>query len=594
MINTPQILDTVRNREGAVSFGFAAGWTLKRKLFSYMFLLVCLLCIFLVTALFLSGQFSSTQEDTFDALDMQMKVFEKDIVNHFDTLAAAGIGLSKTMTGVLEDYLSRNEMEFSNLTDNAEAISELQSILLGQLLQSLYQENCSGIYFVLDTTINSSLENADCSRTGMYLQTNGYKTSYNPVSLLYGNAEISRANDITPHRQWQLEFNTSEFPDYDTIRSEAILPLAKSYRYTELYTIPGTEMRIMLLCVPMLSADGTFYGICGFEISESYFMSFYAQPAKVDYLTYVFTPAAAAASGIDTDKSLSCGVSDGYYRAPQGILTLEKEGGNGMYAFSGDDIAYLGIMQNVTLSPNNPDYTLSVMMRKSDYDLDLRMEYTKNISMWILILIAAVSCCYYFSRKFLAPILYSLEQLKSDELTAIPYDIPEITDLFEFLSKKDSEHEEALTTLEQEKQDVQKEKDSLLQEKDSLLQEYEKIQQEYEKSQSEAGKTQTEFEKAQEELARLAYSRQAEIDPDAYAQFLEGIELLTRTERRIFDYYLDGLGIKEIAETLQVKESTIYSHNKNIYSKLGINSLKQLLRYAALMHQQEKEAAGLA
>ncbi|MBR5313172.1 MAG: helix-turn-helix transcriptional regulator [Clostridia bacterium] len=70
--------------------------------------------------------------------------------------------------------------------------------------------------------------------------------------------------------------------------------------------------------------------------------------------------------------------------------------------------------------------------------------------------------------------------------------------------------------------------------------------------------------------------------------------MLTRTERRIFDYYLDGLSIKEIAEKLQVKESTIYSHNKNIYSKLGINSLKQLLRYAALMHQQEKEAAGLA
>ena len=43
MINTPKILDTVRNREGAASFGFATGWTLKRRLFGYMFLLVCLL-----------------------------------------------------------------------------------------------------------------------------------------------------------------------------------------------------------------------------------------------------------------------------------------------------------------------------------------------------------------------------------------------------------------------------------------------------------------------------------------------------------------------------------------------------------------------
>ena len=110
-----------------------------------------------------------------------------------------------------------------------------------------------------------------------------------------------------------------------------------------------------------------------------------------------------------------------------------------------------------------------------------------------------------------------------------------------------------------------------------------KAMQEYERKQ-------TEFEKAQTELARLAYSRLAEIDPDAYSNFLKGIETLTATERRIFDYYLDGLGIKEIAEASGVKESTIYSHNKNIYSKLGINSLKQLLRYAALMRQQEQKS----
>jgi DNA-binding CsgD family transcriptional regulator len=51
------------------------------------------------------------------------------------------------------------------------------------------------------------------------------------------------------------------------------------------------------------------------------------------------------------------------------------------------------------------------------------------------------------------------------------------------------------------------------------------------------------------------------------------------------------MSVKDIVGILSVKESTIYSHNKNIYSKLGINSLKQLLRYAALMRQQEKEAA---
>ena len=39
---------------------------------------------------------------------------------------------------------------------------------------------------------------------------------------------------------------------------------------------------------------------------------------------------------------------------------------------------------------------------------------------------------------------------------------------------------------------------------------------------------------------------------------------------------------------LTVKESTIRFHNRNIYSKLGVNSLKQLLRYAALMQQDQE------
>ena len=151
--------------------------------------------------------------------------------------------------------------------------------------------------------------------------------------------------------------------------------------------------------------------------------------------------------------------------------------------------------------------------------------------------------------------------------------------------------------------ELAEEKQTAESEKESLLQKYERVQLEYletqrklrdaehslNETQEEHKSTQTEFEKAQLELQRLAYSRQAEIDPDAYIQFLDGIETLTPTERKIFNYYLDGLNVKEIAETISVKESTVYSHNKNIYSKLGINSLKQLLRYSALMRQQEKE-----
>lgn len=68
------------------------------------------------------------------------------------------------------------------------------------------------------------------------------------------------------------------------------------------------------------------------------------------------------------------------------------------------------------------------------------------------------------------------------------------------------------------------------------------------------------------------------MDPEDYENFRRGIQDLTATGRRIFDYYLEGRTVKKTTELMGVKESTIRFHNRNIYSALGVNSQKQLLR----------------
>ena len=87
-------------------------------------------------------------------------------------------------------------------------------------------------------------------------------------------------------------------------------------------------------------------------------------------------------------------------------------------------------------------------------------------------------------------------------------------------------------------------------------------------------------------ITRLSYDRKNEIDPDDYEYFLNGIKTLTKTEKKIFNYYLEGKDLKEILTILNIKETTLRYHNRNIYSKLGINSLKQLIRYGALMQNE--------
>ena len=61
------------------------------------------------------------------------------------------------------------------------------------------------------------------------------------------------------------------------------------------------------------------------------------------------------------------------------------------------------------------------------------------------------------------------------------------------------------------------------------------------------------------------------------AFFKSGVETLTHTERTVYTYYTEGKRTKEIMELLNITENTLKFHNKNIYSKLGVSSRKQLV-----------------
>lgn len=67
------------------------------------------------------------------------------------------------------------------------------------------------------------------------------------------------------------------------------------------------------------------------------------------------------------------------------------------------------------------------------------------------------------------------------------------------------------------------------------------------------------------------------IDTVHLETFITGIELLTATEKTIYEAYLARLTTKEIMAQLNIKENTLKYHNKNIYSKLGVSSRKELL-----------------
>ena len=52
-----------------------------------------------------------------------------------------------------------------------------------------------------------------------------------------------------------------------------------------------------------------------------------------------------------------------------------------------------------------------------------------------------------------------------------------------------------------------------------------------------------------------------------------------------------GLRSREIVEQLDIKDSTLRFHNKNIYDKLGVSSLKQLQQFVAILNSGSGSAS---
>ena len=59
--------------------------------------------------------------------------------------------------------------------------------------------------------------------------------------------------------------------------------------------------------------------------------------------------------------------------------------------------------------------------------------------------------------------------------------------------------------------------------------------------------------------------------------FINGLNSLTPTEKAIYEAHIARFTSKEIMSRLNIKESTLKYHNRNLYGKLGVSTRKELL-----------------
>lgn len=254
-------------------------------------LLVVLLVLTFGAALFLFASLHNTKKDISRSLQIQFSVFQNDMERYFDQLAVMGVNLSEDMSAEVDKELALRQMSFAQLNDSPEVLNALEEKMLEPLCRRLRQTGCSGAFVLLDATVNTRMEGAEHSRAGLYVQKSGADTPTVPLLLYRGSAEVGKARSVMPHRKWRMEFQTDQFPDYDRWMTPGSTPLYQSYTLTERFELPGTSEEVQLFLLPLQGRDGTIYGLCGFEISESYFKQNFAQPTGFDRLICLLAPA---------------------------------------------------------------------------------------------------------------------------------------------------------------------------------------------------------------------------------------------------------------------------------------------------------------
>ncbi len=519
---------------------------IRRKLFLYMLALAVIVLSFIAVGLFFIDNFSSTKKIIAKDLSFQTDSFYRQIDKYYDDLTMMGNALSSNVSAITEDYLGQKGINFEDVNDSLENVEGLQRAIFAKLKEELLKAHCSGAFVFFNATVNTTLEKSDFSKTGLYFQRSTLDPTDESVLLYRGIAELGRENGVMPHRKWRLEFQIDLIPDWANIPTVAALPVEKSAYLLDVFTLTGTSERAMLFIMPIVSSDGIIYGYCGFETSESYFKTYFAQTTQITRLTSTLTKRQEGV--IDYDTGFSAGVFNGYYLQPKGKTEVSNFG-EGLVKLSGDDFSYVGKSKDIKIC--NGDYLITTMIPKSEYDNEATKNTFRIILTLSLLFSVIIVVCVYFTRKFLAPLLKGLEQIHKKEHRNSSSSIVEIDDLFAFLTEQDKLREE---------------------EEDVLLQRQEEQR--------------AALNKANQEIERLSYSRKTEVDPDDYEIFKSGINSLTKTEKVVFKLYLEGKTAADILDICQIQQSTLKYHNHNILEKLGVSSRKQMLRYATLLKDE--------
>jgi len=530
----------------------AEGISMRRRFYLFIISAIAIVLSLILLLFNLFGIINPTNRQIIEILDTQLQSYTSNISDDYNKIAAHAISFSEQLETSIQHYLTESDLTFEDLKNNPEVLSDLQNNLYDVVYLNMQLAPASGVFYILDTTVNTHSETPYYN--GIYLKyINIYSenTVNNEISLYRGSYTTGKENHLSFHSGWQNEMQTDFFNNSNSLFADN-----PHYILSPAVVIPETWERARYVYVPIRDLKDNIIGICGFEVSDLYFQL--SEKINDDKLGQLI--------GALLDENQ--GIYSGQFNSSRYNITdstMEAYTKRNITTFDFNTERCIGKTQTVQLGNNT--FTVAIMLTEAQYDSLLKKNQIKTSGVILFVVVFAFIYCIFISKKYVSPIIKKLEQLKSNDGTGNNLKIREIDDLFAFLEEKDILYEKKLQDLEISQKAAEEET------KRTKLA-YEKALEEYSLAQS--------------EVQHLSDEHKKEIVLEDYEFFLCNLGTLSPAEYKIYELYLSGKTAKEIVGILGITENTLKYHNKNIYSKLGISSRKQLLRFATLKQHQDK------
>lgn len=500
--------------------------SMRRKLMLYwcaMLLTGVGLLLFLISV---TGAFSDQNEKLQESLELHMNYTNSELSQHFDHLRAQCIELSEQISRELEKTLTVNGKEVDDLNDSPELLLELQNSLYEKLYTTLRVSECSGAYFVLDATTNTQAKTAVKSRSGMYLRyanLNTKNATAQDIVYFRGISDVARAEKMELHNRWNLEFDNSVFPEYERLIRHKVDNLAQAGYWTERFRLTDTWEDVILLVIPVLDHHDTVVGLCGVEISGLYFhLSYPAMDSPYGTITTVLAPLTGE-NRIELDKGMIATADDTWLDSFEELIIKKQKSVN---YYETQDRSYLGI-HDALRTGTTDDSVMGVasLIKEESYDAALHIHRYKMMSVFLVFFLVMSALSVILINRFVKPIIVGVQAIQNETLLEeYQSGISEIDMLVEFIKTRNNNQNMTSGDL-------------------------------------------------PPKVAEL------------FDTFMERIDTLTMSEKRVFHLYIEGYDATEITEMAFLSISTVRKHSGNIYRKLNISSRDELMLYVDLFRR---------